>query len=397
MFQVANRIRRPPAAAPRHAPAPCAWPVRRPPWPPVPSSSSSSPPPSSPSPVPSWPAPPSPPSWRSPSSPAPWRRRRRRRRPRPPARLRPRPSSSPAPSWRAPSSSSPPCERAPVAPPRQVAWAARTGASTTSSAASATASSIAAATGSGAADFLADRRRAGLAAANSSAIPSSAGFGTSSPTSATLGIDRSMLRRAGAKLVTTSVTASPSFITSTRAARRRLAHQSQRHVAEHVADRDVGAVRRVRLDDPVDAAAHRMVLDEVEERQQVVDRTAGRDGCGALRGHRRGRRRRWRRALPPSDTGRRGRRHGHRQAGFAARGAARRRPVVPTVPTLPTVAPITAAASAMTASPCGSPVPSREGARRTPSRRTGPACHRSGDPRRTTTGTPRGTPGTSRC
>ena len=58
------------------------------------------------------------------------------------------------------------------------------------------------------------------------------------------------------------------------AARRRIGHQAQRHVADHVVDAHVGAVRRVVIDDGVDAGAGRMALDEGEERQQIVDRGA---------------------------------------------------------------------------------------------------------------------------
>ena len=61
-----------------------------------------------------------------------------------------------------------------------------------------------------------------------------------------------------------------------RAPRCGVGHQPQRDVAAHVgvADRDVGTVRGVRIDGPVDARADRVVLDEVEERHQLVDRIA---------------------------------------------------------------------------------------------------------------------------
>ncbi len=105
--------------------------------------------------------------------------------------------------------------------------------------------------------------------------------------------------------------------------RRGVGHQSQRHVAAHavLADRDVGTVRRVRLDGSVHARADRVVLDELEERHQVVDGFAGLGNTGPLcRRCRRGRldirRRRCRRlARPP---GRRRLRHRHRLAGSVA-------------------------------------------------------------------------------
>ena len=61
------------------------------------------------------------------------------------------------------------------------------------------------------------------------------------------------------------------------ARRRRIGHEAQRDVATHAVgpDRDVRAVRRIRVDDAVHARADRMVLHELEERHQLVDHLAG--------------------------------------------------------------------------------------------------------------------------
>ncbi len=101
------------------------------------------------------------------------------------------------------------------------------------------------------------------------------------------GIAQSMLRRSGAKLTTTSVTDSPIFITLRALVGAGFAIRRKGHVAAHavLADRDVGTVRRVRLDRAVDARAHRVVLDELEERHQLVDDLTGLRCtlCGARR------------------------------------------------------------------------------------------------------------------
>ena len=116
----------------------------------------------------------------------------------------------------------------------------------------------------------------GAGAVTASASSSSTGVATMSVVSATFGIARSTLRRAGAKLVTTRVAASPSRNSSRALRGGGSPIRRSGHVTTQLADAHVGAVRRVRLDHAVDAAADRVVLDEVEERQQVVDRAAGR-------------------------------------------------------------------------------------------------------------------------
>ena len=71
------------------------------------------------------------------------------------------------------------------------------------------------------------------------------------------------------------------------AARRRIVHQAQRDVHEHRVGTGVGAVRRVALDHGRAAGADRMLLDEVEERDEVVDggsRRRRRRGDGLLDG-----------------------------------------------------------------------------------------------------------------
>ena len=68
-------------------------------------------------------------------------------------------------------------------------------------------------------------------------------------TSATPGTARSMLRRGGAKLATAKRHRVAEAHHLTGAARWRRPHEAQRHVAAHVADLHVRAVRRVRLDD----------------------------------------------------------------------------------------------------------------------------------------------------
>ena len=65
---------------------------------------------------------------------------------------------------------------------------------------------------------------------------------------------RSMLQRAGAKLTTSRRHGVAELEHLAGAPRRRVGEQAERHVAAHVADRDVGAVRRVRVDHAVDGA-----------------------------------------------------------------------------------------------------------------------------------------------
>ena len=60
------------------------------------------------------------------------------------------------------------------------------------------------------------------------------------------------------------------------AARHRIAHQPQREVHQHISGPGVSAVRGVALDDHRATGADRVAFDEVEEREQVVDRSLGR-------------------------------------------------------------------------------------------------------------------------
>ncbi len=84
------------------------------------------------------------------------------------------------------------------------------------------------------------------------------------------------------------------------AAWRRIGHEPQRHVAPDpfVADRHVRAVRGIRVDGSVHAGADGVVLDELEERDQLVDRVLrtrrrpARCGCRLLGRRRCARRRR---------------------------------------------------------------------------------------------------------
>ena len=201
------------------------------------------------SPAPSWP--PWRPSWPAPSSPSPRASAaglRRRCLPAP-AVAAPLPV---APAAAAPRSAS---RRRPAAPPPVAAGAflrpARSaGAGTAGAGCSATAAAFlragrwpggcaAPAPAASAAAFLA-RPLGGLAlavrGASTSASTSSSGVGRTAAPGAIVGTARSTLRRAGAKLITTSVTASPMCIDLAGAARRRVAHQPQRHVAEQVAE-----------------------------------------------------------------------------------------------------------------------------------------------------------------